>query len=180
MASLQFLQFPLDIKTFILSYVSTLRSRNTFEKLICEFQITRPTDLRSLCLVSRELRTLAVPLLYRRVSLTVGGDRDLLLSALLGRDNPGLAYIREISITLMGTHMPSRHHLQDEYDSSDDEQGSGWGFSISARQAHFTVRLLLDFLPTDTLEFFRYVTSSSRLNLSLFAKSHFVSFRCSA
>ena len=170
MALLEFLRFPFDIKTFILSYVSNFRPTNGFFAIDLKPQIKRQTDLRSLCLVSHELRTLTTPSLYRRVALTVGGDRDLLLSAMLRRDNPGLVHIREISIFLMRNNSSMRHRQYDEPDSSEDEQGCEWGYSISARQAHFVVRLLLDLLPADILDIFRYVRNSSGLWQSLSVK----------
>ena len=128
-------------------------------------QISRPADLCSVCLVSRELRSFATAPLYRRVSLTVGGSRDLLLSAMLGRDNPGLKHVREITIHLKKACPPTRNGRDViDYSSSEDDDDSPVRVRLSAKQAHFTVRLLLDFLPPDILEAFKYVRISSEVD----------------
>ena len=79
-------------------------------------QVDRPTDLKNMCLVSREFQDLALPELYKIMILFVGGPQDLRcvetpqiktqrsytnrLSAMLGRDNPGIKYIQEIYLRL--------------------------------------------------------------------------------
>lgn len=156
MAHLQFKDLSLDIKHVIISFVRGHQSpfepaRSNFD----QHQIDRPSDLKNLCLTSKELRNIATPILYRSVHLFVGGPQDLRLSAFLGRENPGILHIKEIFLRLekMVTQDKHRHYHSD--DSSDEEEVEE-SASIPARQAQFTVRLLLDFLPRDILYAFRY------------------------
>ena len=87
--------------------------------------------------------------------LHVGGPQDLRLTAMLGRNNPGLAHIRELYLRLEKLHVAPRERY-DRSDASSDEAEPDDGGKTTARQAHFTVRLLLDFLPRDGLETFRW------------------------
>lgn len=87
--------------------------------------------------------------------LFIGGRKDLRLSAMLGRDNPGIPHIRKIYMEFEKTFRPKP---RDPDDSSDEENlPTVEDVSVAARQAQFTVRLLLDFLPVNILETFRYV-----------------------
>ncbi|KAI9878317.1 MAG: hypothetical protein M1830_001250 [Pleopsidium flavum] len=123
MAYLRFPDLSLDLKSLIISYID------------------RPTDLKSLCLTSKDVRDVAVRELYRNVSFDMGSHKDVHVSSFLARDNPGLPYVREIAIHLLGCQ-----------NSSSAERNA------QIRQAHFVVRLLLDHLPSDILEAFRWQT----------------------
>ncbi|KAI9888629.1 MAG: hypothetical protein M1814_006569 [Vezdaea aestivalis] len=109
------LNLPYDLKSLILSY------------------ITRPTDMKSLCLVSREIHDIIIRQLYRRIDLDIGGATDSRLSAFLRGDNPGLKHIREVNLWLY-----------------EDEEGA------TLQQANYTMRLLIDLLPANTLEAFNW------------------------
>ncbi|KAI9845425.1 MAG: hypothetical protein M1837_004903 [Sclerophora amabilis] len=78
MAGLKFSELSYDLKAMVISYV------------------TRPTDMKCLCLVNKDLRDITVRQLYRRVELDIGCEADLKLSAFLGRGNPGLEHIRSL------------------------------------------------------------------------------------
>lgn len=119
-------------------------------------QITRPEDLKSLCLTSKQLRDVATPPLYRKVLLFIGGHKDIRVSGLLSRTNPGIQHIRKIYLQLEKTPLPTPD-FQVNSDDSSEEEGDVQIENIlgAARQAQFTVRLLLDFLPNDILENFR-------------------------
>ena len=120
------------------------------------WQITRPGDLKSLCLTSKQLRDIATPPLYRKVLLFIGGHKDIRVSGLLSRTNPGVQHIRKVYLQLEKT--PIQHlELQVNSDDSSDDEADVQTEDIvgAARQAQFTVRLLLDFLPNDILENFR-------------------------
>ncbi|KAI9871354.1 MAG: hypothetical protein M1830_002991 [Pleopsidium flavum] len=123
MAYLRFPDLSLDLKSLIISYID------------------RPTDLKSLCLTSKDVRDVAVRELYRNVSFDMGSHKDIHVSSFLARDNPGLPYVREIAIHLLG--------CQNSSSAERDAQ---------IRQAHFVARLLLDHLPSDILEAFRWQT----------------------
>lgn len=119
-------------------------------------QITRPEDLKSLCLTSKELRDIATPPLYRKVLLFIGGHNDIRVSGLLSRTNPGIQYIRKVYLQLEKTPIPPLDFQVNSDDSSEDEGEVHMEEIVgAARQAQFTVRLLLDFLPNDILENFR-------------------------
>ena len=83
------------------------------------------------------------------------------LSAFLGRDNPGVQHVREIYLRLEKTTIPNKHRRHYPDDSSEDEDIEE-EVIVAARQAQFTVRLLLDFLPPNILEVFRYVSLDIR------------------
>ena len=146
---------------------------------LTNLKIDRPTDLKSLCLTSADFRELATPILYKTMILFVGGPQDLRLSAMLAPGNPGIRHIREVYLRLGNTSVfpPSpgvslstkprirtekavitektrRYHSDD---SSEDEEIEE-NVIIPARQAQFTVRLLLDFLPANQLEIFSWQT----------------------
>lgn len=97
-------------------------------------QILRPTDLKNVCLVNKQLHSLAVKPLYRNVSLDLGSPNDTRLSAFLNPRNAGLKHIRQI-----------RLYLANVRDKCNQPQ-----------QANFATRMLLEFLPEDILEEFRY------------------------
>ena len=58
-------------------------------------------------------------------------------------------------------------HRQYHSDDSSEEEEVEESAAIPARQAQFTVRLLLDFLPRDILDVFRYVLSVLELPSSI-------------
>ncbi|KAI9699364.1 MAG: hypothetical protein M1836_002975 [Candelina mexicana] len=116
MAPMDFQGLPLDIKALILDY------------------IIRPTDMKTLCLVSKHLCSLMTPQLYRRVVLDIGGPPDQRVPALLSPDNRGLYHIR--ALVLEG---------HSEYDE---------------RQAFLDLRLITELLPRDILHSFSWDLSS--------------------
>lgn len=124
--------------------------------LITFWQITRPEDLKSLCLTCKQLRDIATPPLYRKVLLFIGGHKDIRVSGLLSRTNPGIQHIRKVYLQLEKTTIPTPDFQVNSDDSSEDEADVQIEDLVgAARQAQFTVRLLLDFLPNDILESFR-------------------------
>lgn len=123
---------------------------------ITSLQITRPEDLKSLCLTSKRLRDIATPPLYRKVLLFIGGHKDIRVSGLLSRSNPGIQHIRKVYLQLEKTPIPALDiHVNSDDSSEDEEDAQIEDIVGAARQAQFTVRLLLDFLPNDILEKFR-------------------------
>ena len=122
-------------------------------------QILRPEDLKSLCLTSKQIQEIVTPQLYRKVLLFIGGHKDVRVSGLLSQSNPGIQHIRKIYLQLEKTFVPPPLVIEEDSDESSEGEGELMveDISGSARQAQFTVRLLLDFLPNDILETFRYV-----------------------
>ena len=130
--------------------------------LITCLQIKRPEDLKSLCLTSKSLRAIATPPLYRTVFLSVGGHRDIRVSGLLSRTNPGVQHIRKVYLHLEKAPYQNSNFHSNSDNSSDDSSEDEVEVKLEdiaggARQAQFIVRLLLDFLPNDILETFRWV-----------------------
>ena len=126
--------------------------------LITCLQINRPEDLKSLCLTSKSLRDIATPPLYRKVFLSVGGHKDIRVSGLLSRTNPGVQHIRKVYLHLEKAPHQNLDFQTNSDDSSEEEvEVKPEDIAGAARQAQFTVRLLLDFLPNDILENFRWV-----------------------
>ncbi|KAK8205937.1 hypothetical protein IWZ01DRAFT_558091 [Phyllosticta capitalensis] len=94
--------------------------------MIVEY-VLRPTDLKS-------LHQIAVRSLYRDVILDVGSTADLNLGAFLNPRNIGLQHIRRLHVYLADI-QDKRNQLQ---------------------QAHFAVRMILEFLPENILERFSW------------------------
>ncbi|KAK5115176.1 hypothetical protein LTR85_009934 [Meristemomyces frigidus] len=107
---------------------------NDLETEIKALVINRPSDLKSICLVNKQFHELAVKPLYRNVSLDLGSPNDTRLSAFLNPNNKGLKHIRQI-----------RLYLANVRDRCNQKQ-----------QANFATRMLLEFLPEDVLEEFRW------------------------
>lgn len=123
---------------------------------MARLQIKRPEDLKSLCLTNKELRDIATPPLYRKVLLFIGGHKDIRVSGLLSPTNPGIQHIRKIYLQLEKTPITSQDFQVNSDDSSEEEGDVQIENMVgAARQAQFTVRLLLDFLPNDILDNFR-------------------------
>lgn len=114
-------------------------NKKTFQSLSSDLKscviehITRPSDLKNVCLVSKELHEIAVRFLYHDVSLDLGSVNDNFMPALLNPRNIGLKHIRQI-----------RLYLANKTDRCNQEQ-----------QATFATRMLLEFLPENILEEFR-------------------------
>jgi hypothetical protein len=89
--------------------------------------------------VSQEWRALAVRFLYRNVALDLGSANDYRLCAFLNPYNIGLKHIKSLVLNLAGVN----------------------GGSTQNQQALFATRMILDFLPEDVLEEFRYAHHKS-------------------
>ncbi len=86
--------------------------------------------MKDLCLVNKQLHEITVRNLYREVTLDVGSPADTKLSAFLNPRNIGLQYIRQLDL-----------YLADINDKCNQLQ-----------QANFAVRMIIEFLPENTLE----------------------------
>lgn len=88
---------------------------------------------------------------------------------MLARDNPGIPHIRKIYLEFEKMILPAQ---QNPDDLSDEENHPVVeDVAIAARQAQLTVRLLLDFLPPNILEVFRYdpaIGLSPRIRFGLY------------
>ena len=107
---------------------------------IGDVQITRPTDFKSLCLTSRDIRDVAVRKLYRKAFLDIEGAKAIRVSGFLARDNPGIPYVRDVTVYFL-------------IFSDANERAA------QLKQAHFVVRMLLEILPLNSLEAFRWAFS---------------------
>jgi hypothetical protein len=99
-----------------------------------EIQVSRPTDLKNVCLACKQLHEIAVRQLYHDVTIDVGSPSDQRLLAFLSPKNIGLPHVRKIDL-----------YLADVLDKCNQLQ-----------QASFVVRLILELLPEDTLEKFSW------------------------
>ncbi|EMC95885.1 hypothetical protein BAUCODRAFT_507579 [Baudoinia panamericana UAMH 10762] len=115
MAKLQFGDLPEDIKALVVEH------------------ILRPTDLKNICLVNKQLHGLAVKELYRKVDLDLGSRNDTHLSAFLNPNNKGLKHIKQIRLHRANIH--DRRNTQ---------------------LINFATRMLVEFLPEDVLEEFSW------------------------
>jgi hypothetical protein len=103
-------------------------------KLTRQTQVLRPTDLKNLCLVCKQLHELAVRQLYHEVTLDVGSSNDTRLGAFLSSKNIGLQYVRKLDL-----------YLADVLDKCNQLQ-----------QANFAIRMILELLPENILEKFSW------------------------
>ncbi|KAF2772455.1 hypothetical protein EJ03DRAFT_387566 [Teratosphaeria nubilosa] len=97
-------------------------------------QLHRPSDLKNVCLVKKQLHELAVKPLYRHVNLDLGSSNDNRLTAFCNPRNIGLQHIRQI-----------RLYLAKVRDTCNQKQ-----------QAAFATRMILEFLPENTIEEFSW------------------------
>ena len=76
-----------------------------------------------------------------------------LSAGLLSRDNPGLKHIRKLvmDIERVKIQMVRTEDSDDSSDEGDEFEDAG----LAVRQANFTIRLLLDIIPVNSLEWFR-------------------------
>ncbi|KAF2195479.1 hypothetical protein K469DRAFT_722705 [Zopfia rhizophila CBS 207.26] len=116
MAGVKFMDLSVDIKTLIVQHV------------------IRPTDLKNLCLVCKQLHEITVRQLYHEVTLDVGSPNDMKLSAFLNPKNIGLPHVRKLDL-----------YLADVLDKCNQLQ-----------QAHFAIRMILELLPENILEKFSW------------------------
>jgi hypothetical protein len=78
----------------------TFQTLSTDVKTLIVEHVLRPSDLKNVCLASKELHEIAVRFLYRNVSLDLGSAQDTRLSGFLSRDNIGLKWVRQIRLYL--------------------------------------------------------------------------------
>jgi hypothetical protein len=140
------MDLSVDIKTLIVQHVSRRRcmdeagayewalspAANT--QLTVITQINRPTDLKNVCLTSKQLHEIAVRQLYYEVTLDVGSPNDMRLAAFLNPKNIGLKHVRKLDL-----------YLADVLDKCNQQQ-----------QANFAIRMILELLPEDQLEKFSW------------------------
>jgi len=110
------MSLPVDLKALIVQHIN------------------RPTDLKSVCLVCKQLHEIAVRTLYHQVTLDVGSANDTRLAALLNPRNIGLKHVRKLDL-----------YLADVLDKCGQLQ-----------QAHFAIRMILELMPEDQLEKFSW------------------------
>jgi hypothetical protein len=123
----------MDKSSAIMPVTKTFQSLPHDVKSCVVEQIKRPSDLKKICLVSKELHGIAVRFLYHRISLDLGSFKDNLMPSFLSPRNIGLKYIRQIHLYLA--------HVTDRCNQE--------------QQATFATRMLLEFLPENILEEFR-------------------------
>ena len=67
--------------------------------------VTRTTDLKSLCLTSKQVRSIATPCLYETVVLVEGWKED---QGFFRQDNSGHPYVRSLIIPSQSSHNPKK------------------------------------------------------------------------
>lgn len=134
MAAFRFMALSTDLQALMISHVRQRESLK-WRGLTEHEQINRPSDMVSLCLTCKKLHEITVRQLYYEISLDVGSPADLKLSAFLNPKNIGLKYIRRLELYLAGADENCGNQLQ---------------------QAHLATRMIIEFLPEDILERFRY------------------------
>ena len=128
-----------ETSTLTVRPAAAMSSKKTFQSLSHDVksciieQVRRPSDLKNVCLASKELHEIAVRFLYYRLSLDLGSTKDNHIPSLLSPHNIGLKHIRQVRLYL--AHPPDRISQE--------------------QQATFATRMLLEFLPENILEEFR-------------------------
>ncbi|KAI8939111.1 hypothetical protein NX059_004946 [Plenodomus lindquistii] len=113
---LSLMGLPVDLKALIIQHLN------------------RPTDLKNVCLVCKQLHEIAVRSLYYEVTLDVGSPSDTRLGAFLNPKNIGLKHVRKLDL-----------YLADVLDKCGQLQ-----------QANFAIRMILELMPEDQLEKFSW------------------------
>lgn len=110
-------------------------------------QIKNPADLRHLCLTSKIVRDIAIPFLYERVVIDIGGPRDSLISDLVSPLNPGIQYIKQWDLGVVEDYsaMGARHWEPEDSDQAHEELVG------STVQAQVLIGMLLEVLPQNKL-----------------------------
>lgn len=90
--------------------------------------------MKNLCLTCKQLHAITVRQLYNEVTLDVGSPVDTRLTAFVKPRNIGLPYIRKLDLYLAQVQDVCNQH----------------------QQAHFAVRMILEFLPENILEKFSW------------------------
>ncbi|KAF2402430.1 hypothetical protein EJ06DRAFT_473503 [Trichodelitschia bisporula] len=103
-------------------------------KTLIVAHVIRPTDMKNLCLTCKQMHAITARQLYHEVTLEVGSPTDTKLTAFINPRNIGLQYIRKMDL-----------YLADVPDKCNQLQ-----------QAHFAIRMILEFLPEDILEKFSW------------------------
>ncbi|KAI9839416.1 MAG: hypothetical protein M1838_004329 [Thelocarpon superellum] len=163
MAESKLMSLSYDLRSLLLSY------------------IIRPGDLKSLCLTCKDLRDIAIRQLYRKVEIDIGSQSDLKLSAFLGRNNPGLPFVRTLILNPdVDTYIPSPRSSPSPPPPPPPPPLIVMGgpppppppmqappgrrepsVVIESRRwnpAHFTVSILLELLPENILEKFQWTS----------------------
>lgn len=97
-------RLPVELQKTVVEYVCPYPCHLSTASLTNTAQLVRPADLKSLCLVSKELRTLTLPYLYRDVTLKVHQlDADLSLTS--SSSHPGLSHTRSLRIKERGSRL---------------------------------------------------------------------------
>lgn len=112
---------------------ATFNALPTDLKMMIVELISRPSDLKNICLANKELHEIGVRSLYHSVSLDLGSPADSKLAAFLNPRNIGLKWIRQL-----------RLYLAQVEDACNQDV-----------QATFATRLIIEMLPENTLEEFR-------------------------
>jgi hypothetical protein len=126
-----------ELQTNILKHVSSLITHHDcYHEGFNENQISRPSDLKSLCRTSKRLYDVAIKELYHTVAVEIGKKTDLRLSTMLHRSNAGLKHVRILRIQF------NPHQM----DVSEAE----------TIRVQTVVRMLIEFLPENVLEDFEW------------------------
>lgn len=142
----RFMDLSVDIKTLIVAQVrlrlvqlqETIQLHAKFQaavspELIAR-QVHRPTELKNLCLTCSQMHKITVRKLYHEVTLEVGSSTDAKLTSFINPRNIGLPHIRKLDL-----------YLAEVADKCNQLQ-----------QAHFAIRMILEFLPENILEKFSW------------------------
>lgn len=136
------LTLPLELKRHIFSYVCEFRPL-VLSQYSLTSQLTRPSDLKQLCLTSRDVRDLAVGFLYRYVKIDLGGQHDARINGLISPLNTATKHIRHMSVYLAQASSALEVRFSDEEDGDQYfEREAG-----SLQQMHMMVRMLLEAFP---------------------------------
>lgn len=108
-------------------------------------KITRPTDLKSLGLTSRDIQDVAVRKLYWKVFLDIEGAKAVRVSGFLARDNQRIPHVRDVILNFSTA------------SDTNERVAQLW-------QAHFVARMLLNSLPSNSLEAFRWAFTTCCLS----------------
>ena len=116
------------------------------------FQLRKVSDLYRASLVCRCFHDAAVPLLYKRMTLTLGGPQDTQIQNTLSFRNPGLNNVKHLKVRVdkdLSKAVWKETMRNEESDDQEDEDPKG--FYHSGAQAQVMLGMILELLPRDQL-----------------------------
>ncbi|KAF2502649.1 hypothetical protein BU16DRAFT_521366 [Lophium mytilinum] len=148
--------------------MATLLSISADIQLLVLDLITRPSDLKSLCLACKHLRAIATPRLYHTISLDVRNQRKygVLMRALCAGGGRNLCATRELILLDLKSRDEKYCRVPTLAEQNSPDVLDWTPLLESEDQIEFMIDTLIRTLPENTLNTFRFLSDSPTVKLS--------------